>query len=144
MNVAAGDLRHRQQVEELCASVIRALSGEPDVYYRRHRLHRGGTPLHLRAPHLHPSHESDDFGSFRGVADGVALRLLHCDTDLHERLCPRDSVAHLVFELLEQLRVETLGDSSMPGVTANLNHRHREWSLALHRSGLTETARGLL
>lgn len=144
MNDAAIVLRHQRRVEELCAATIRALGGDPGVYYREGRLHSGATRLQLYAPHLHPCLETDDFASFRGAADGVALRLLHCDTDLHESLCPRDPIARLVFELLEQFRVETLGDASMSGVTANLEHRHREWSLAFHRSGQTETARGLL
>ena len=34
-----------------------------------------GSALPLFAPHLHPALESDDFGSFRGAADGLALRL---------------------------------------------------------------------
>jgi cobaltochelatase CobT len=32
----------------------------------------------------------------------------------------------------------------MPGLVNNLRHRHEQWSLAFHRSGLTETARGIL
>lgn len=136
--------RHQQQVEDLCAAAIRALSGEADVHFRGRRLHRGGVHHALHVPHLHPNLETDDFGSFRGAADGIALRLRHCDSEFHASVCPRDAVARLVFELLEQFRVETLGEESMPGVAANLRHRHREWSLAFHRSGLAETAHGLL
>lgn len=144
MNDAATAARRQQRVEDLCSATIRALSGDADVYFRGRRLHRGGADHPLHAPHLHPDLETDDFGSFRGAADGVALRLLHCDATFHASVCPPDAVARLVFELLEQLRVETLGDELMPGVAANLRHRHRAWSLAFHRSGLTETAHGLL
>ena len=75
--------RQQQQVEELCAAAIRALTGEADLHFRGRRLHRGGRPLPLFAPHLHPSLDSDDFGSFRGAADGLALRLAHSDAALH-------------------------------------------------------------
>lgn len=137
-------LRRQQRIDELCGAAIRALSGRPDVRSRGGRLYRGSASLALRAPHLHPRPGTDDFHSFRGAADGVALRLRHSDAALHELWCPVDPVARLVFDLLEQYRVESLADPPLVGVVANLCHRHREWSLAFHRSGLTETWRGLV
>ncbi|MDI3405664.1 cobaltochelatase CobT-related protein [Streptomyces cavernicola] len=137
------DARRRQRVEELCAAAVRALSADPDLRFRGRRLHRGRRPLPLHAPHLHPTPE-DDFGSFRGAADGMALRLTRSDAGLHRRERPAEPVERLVFEMLEQFRVESLAPAAMPGITRNLRHRHEQWSLAFHRSGLTETARGLL
>ena len=96
------------------------------------------------APHLSPSLEDDDFGSFRGAADGLALRLLHSDAALHRSLAPDDALARLLFGQLEQFRVESLAREDMPGLARNLRHRHVQWSLAFHHSGLTETAQGLL
>ena len=136
--------RRQQRVEELCAGAIRALSGEADLHFRGRRLHRGRQRLPLFAPHLHPAIESDDFGSFRGAADGLALRLSLSDAALHARLCPTDPVERLVFELLEQVRVESLAPGSLPGVAHNLRHRFAQWSMAFHRSRLTDSARGIL
>ncbi len=144
MSEAQVRARHQQQVEELCAAAIRALSGETDLHFRGRRLHRGRRALPLFAPHLHPSLETDDFGSFRGAADGLALRLTHSDAALHQRLCPSEPVERLVFNLLEQIRVEALAPPGMPGVAHNLHHRFKAWSLAFHHSGLTESARGIL
>ncbi|MDI3385502.1 cobalt chelatase [Streptomyces sp. B-S-A8] len=137
------DARRRQRVEELCAAAVRALSADPDLRFRGRRLHRGRRPLPPHAPHLHPAPE-DDFGSFRGAADGMALRLTRSDAGLHRRERPAEPVARLVFEMLEQFRVESLAPAALPGIARNLRHRHEQWSLAFHRSGLTETARGLL
>ena len=136
--------RRQQRVEELCAGAIRALSGEADLHFRGRRLHRGRKRLPLFAPHLHPAIESDDFGSFRGAADGLALRLSLSDAALHARLCPPDPVERLVFELLEQMRVESLAPQALQGVAHNLRHRFEQWSLAFHRSRLTDSARGIL
>ena len=144
MSEAQRRARHQQVVEELCAAAIRALSGDAELHFRARRLHRGRRALPLFAPHLHPSLEHDDFGSFRGAADGLALRLLHSDAPLHERLCPGEPVERLVFELLEQIRVEALVPPGMPGVASNLRHRHAAWSRGLHHAGLTDSARGLL
>jgi cobaltochelatase CobT len=136
--------RRQQQVQELAAASVRALSGEADVQFRGQRLHRGGRPLPALAPHLQPSLEDDDFGSFRGAADGVALRLSHSDLALHASQRPADGVERVVFDLLEQFRVESLAPHAMPGVAHNLRHRHEQWSESVRRSGLTDSASGLL
>jgi cobaltochelatase CobT len=134
--------RQQQQVEELCAAAIRALAGDAELHFRGRRLHRGTRVLPLNASHLHPSLEHDDFGSFRGAADGMALRLMHSDAALHRSLLPEAPAERMLFELLEQYRVEALAE--LPGVLHNLRHRHERWSLAFHRSGLTDSATGLL
>lgn len=136
--------RHQQQVAELCAGVIRAFSGERDLRLRGERLHHGRHALPWFAPHLHPSLQTDDFGSFRGSADGLALRLSISDAAMHDRLRPMPAVERFVFDMLEQFRVEALAPESMPGMVHNLRHRYEQWSLASHHGGLTDTARGLL
>jgi cobaltochelatase CobT len=136
--------QRQQKVEELCAAAIRALSGDAELHFRGRRLHRGACALPTFAPHLSPSLEDDDFDSFRGAADGLALRLLHSDAALHRSLGPDDPLARLLFGLLEQFRVESLARDDMPGLARNLRHRHEQWSLAFHHSGLTETAQGIL
>ncbi|MDA3625687.1 cobalt chelatase [Saccharopolyspora sp. WRP15-2] len=141
MSGSRATARHQQRVEELCAAAVRALSGEPNLHFRGRRLHRGHRRLPLHAPHLQPSLD-DDFGSFRGAADGMALRLTHSDAELHRSLHPADPVQRLIFEMLEQFRVEAL--AGLPGVIANLRHRHVQWSLDVHHSGMTETSRGIL
>jgi cobaltochelatase CobT len=136
--------RSQQKVEELCAAAIRALTGERDFHIRGQKLHKGRRPLPLHAPHLRLSAEHDDFTSWRGAMDSAALKQRHSDPVLHRRLRPDDPVERLVFELLEQLRVENLASESMPGTTRNMRHRFRKWSQAFHRSGVTEGAVGLL
>lgn len=144
MSQAQRRARHEQQVAELCAAMVRAFSGEADLHFRGQRLHRGREPLPWFAPHLHPSPETDDFTSFRGAADGLALRLTASDTALHLSLRPQEQVESMVFELLEQFRVEALAPETMPGMLRNLRHRHEQWSLSFHHSGLTDSARGIL
>lgn len=146
-DAAVRQSRLQQQVEERCVAAIRALTGEADLHFRGRRLHRGTTRLPHYAPHLHPTLEHDDFGSFRGAADGLALRLRHSDPALHAALQPagpQQAAERVVFDLLEQFRCESLADAAHAGVRHNLRHRHEAWSADFHASGLTETARGLL
>jgi len=137
-------VRQEELVAELCAGVVRAFSGERDLHFRGQRLHRGRMALPWFAPHLHPSPDTDDFASFRGVADGLALRLTASDAALHQSLRPEEPVERMLFEMLEQFRAEAMAPEAMVGMRHNLRHRHEQWSLAFHHSGLTDTARGLL
>jgi cobaltochelatase CobT len=137
-------VRLQHQVEELCAASIRALSGQSDVHFRGRRLHSAGVALPLFAPHLHPSLDDDDFASFRGASDGLALRLRLSVPQLHRQLCPTAPVERLLFELLEQIRVESQVPAGLRGVAGNLRHRFEQWSMAFHRSGLTDSMRGIL
>jgi len=136
--------RLQQQVEELGVAAIRALTGQADLHLRGQRLYRGTQRLPSFAPHLHCEGEAGWDQSFRGVADGLALRLLHSDEALHAALQPEGVLERALFDLLEQFRCESLADPAHAGVVHNLRLRHEAWSRALHDGGLTESLRGLL
>lgn len=137
-------LPRQQKMEEACAAALRALTGDGELHFRGHLLHRGERPLRTWAPHLRVEAEVESFPALRAHADGMALRLLHSDADLYRRNCPSDPVERLVFELLEQLRVETLAPDSLPGLAANLRRRFAAWSRRFHESGNAETSLGIL
>ncbi len=130
-------IRHEQRVRELRAATIRVLSQQRGLHFRGAALYRGGRPVPMPAPHLHPPTE-------RGAADGMALRLRHNDPDVHVELLPEDTASRLVFEMLEQFRVESLVPAAWPGVRRNLADRFRRWSEEFEASHSVETASGLL
>ena len=103
MAQASARARLQQKVEELCAASIRALTHQADLHFRGGRLHRGTRLLPPYGPHLHPTLERDDFVSFRGASDGLAMRLRWSDADLHRQLQPEGAIERSVFELLEQI-----------------------------------------
>jgi cobaltochelatase CobT len=135
--------RHEQRVHELCAASIRALTGQVSLRFRGPRLHDKDGLLPLFAPHLHPSIERDDFASFRGAADAYSLRLIVSDAVLHRELYPQDAVERLIFDLLEQFRVESLVPEAYTGLRGNLQHCFEQWSLAFQGAGFTETVHGM-
>lgn len=136
MSSTQQQIRRRQHLEGLCAATLRALSGEPQLQYRGRLICLGDKPLTVRAPHLRI--DGEDLNAYRGVADGLALRLLHSDAELHARLRPPASVACLVFDWIEQLRVESLAPASLPGLQHNVLSRFVEWSRAFVRERYTE------
>ena len=132
----------QQQVEELCGATVRASANEPGFHFRARRPELNGRPSGIRAPHLQADLQIDDLRSFRGAADGIALRLQHSDINLHRTLSPPSPTGELLFELMEQLRVETF--TTLQGTQANLKHRFRSWCAHFCASQLTETHVGLL
>lgn len=141
MTLARGEA-HRLQ--ELCAASLRAIAGDPALQWRGRRLLRAGAALAPPPAHLRPSPEHDDLRSFRGAADGLALRALHTDAALHGRHAPADPTARRLFDLLEQYRVEALAPQEMPGLRGNLSHRHAAWADAFASEGLLDTESGML
>lgn len=136
--------RRQQRLEELCGAAVRALTGQADLAIRARELYQGPRRIPLHAPHLRTDAERDDLNSHRGATDGMAMRWRHSDRRLHRASCPAEPVQRLVFELLEQLRVESLVPTHLPGVAHNLSRRFTDWSHTFHRAGLSDTALGLL
>ena len=115
----------QQQAAELCGASVRALTGLRELRHRGRSLFLAGQRVNTGAPHSALDPLQDDFCAQRGAADGIALRLLHSDTKLHHRLAPRAPVQRLIFDMLEQLRVETLVSAEHPGMRSNLLQRFR-------------------
>ncbi|MCG6890468.1 MAG: cobalt chelatase [Gammaproteobacteria bacterium] len=134
----------QQQAAELCGAAVRALTGLRELRHRGRSLFLGGQRVHSGAPHSAVDPLQDDFHAQRGAADGIALRLLHSDSELHRRLAPQAAIQRLIFDMLEQLRVETLVSAEHPGMRSNLRQRFRDWSLRFHHDGHADTELGLL
>ena len=134
---SATDIRRDQRVRELRAASIRALSGRRGIQFRGPDLYDGRRRMTIPVPHLNPPSE-------RGAADGIALRLRYTDPDVHRELLPDRAASRLVFEMLEQFRVESLVPASWDGVRRNVAERFRQWSTEFEASRSAETASGLL
>jgi cobaltochelatase CobT len=131
------DFHHEQHVRELRATSIRALSDQRDLHFRGTALYRRRRRVPTPAPHLHPPAD-------RGAADGIALRLRHHNPHVHATFLPERVASRLVFEMLEQFRVESLIPASWPGVRRNVGERFRSWSQEFEASRSAETSSGLL
>ena len=145
--------RRQQALDELCAATLRAVSARRQVHYKGALLFDGAAQLPSFAPHLHPHAQlrnldadapRPDLTSFRGAADGVALRLRHSDAALHRSLRPAKPMARRVFDLLEQYRAESLVSAHWPGVRRNMRERFSAWSRAFVQGRLHESAQGIL
>lgn len=134
----------QQKLEHWCAASVRALSKQSNVYFRGHHLVVNDKPFILQAPYLQLDFSTHDTSKLRGIADSIALRLVHCDLDAHHARLPESIVEKIIFEVLEQLRCESLAPAELPGIRSNLRSRFLYWANEAGASALTENSIGLL
>jgi cobaltochelatase CobT len=75
-----------------------------------------------RAVLPHPPRDltAADAARLRGLADQMALRLAHHDPAAHYRTRPATPVGALVYDAVEQARIEAIGANALGGVRENL------------------------
>lgn len=134
----------RRLIERHCAAAIRALSANPEAQYKRQTLFLKGRTLSFHVPHLLADALKDSFSRNRGVADCIALRLIHSDLSLHWSLSPPEPVARLAFDILEQLRCETRLQKNLVGIQRNVDEAFDQWCRQSRGNGLVENELGLL
>ncbi len=131
-------------VEHHNTVAIRALSGVCQATYRRQGLFLDGKRMIVESPYLFADPVKDELVRNRGVVDALSMRLLHSDQLLHQSHKPDTLIEKLVFDILEQLRCESLADSRMTGLIDNMNQAFSSWCLEFRRGGHTETEFGLM
>ncbi|MEK0083315.1 cobaltochelatase subunit CobT [Benzoatithermus flavus] len=124
----------KQNIDELqraLAATVRAMagSGAVEVAFRGRDGGRGGARERASQPAAastvrlalpRPDMIQHELGRVRGEADRAALRIRYHDPSLHRRLAPTGEIATLLYDRLEELRIEGIGAEHMPGVKANL------------------------
>ena len=123
----------KQNLEELqraLACTVRAVAcdGAVEVAFRgrdRGAPQPAGSAPAVRLALPRPDLIQHELGRVRGEADKAALRIRLHDTGLHRRFAPSGEVAGLLYDRLEDLRVEAVGGANMEGVKANLASAYR-------------------
>lgn len=102
------------------ASCFRAMADEAEAEVTFSAEPPGLAGDRVRLPF--PSRElpKEEVAQVRGEADSLALKLKHHDPQLHSRRMPTGDVAPVLFEMLEQARVEALGTRRMAGASENI------------------------
>jgi len=134
----------QQKLEHWCAASVRALAKQRDVHFRGHHLVINDRPFIVQAPYLQLDFSTHENSKLRGIADGIALRLIHSNLDQHQVRMPESIVEKIIFEQLEQLRCESLSPKTLPGMRSNLRARFLFWAEQAAASALVENSIGLL
>ncbi len=117
--------------EQALAATARAIAEEPklEVVLRAgNRRAPAGAGEVIRISPPRQDLPVGEIARVRGEADSQALRRRFHDGELHRRLVPEGELATMLFDGLEQLRVELVGGRDMAGVRANLEAVFRQRS----------------
>ncbi|MDX1738185.1 MAG: cobaltochelatase subunit CobT, partial [Alphaproteobacteria bacterium] len=109
-----------EEFKQKNAAAFRAMTGLPEI-----EVAYGSEPAHMtgnRARLPQPSRDMDDaqVTRSRGEADLLAMRLAGHDAKKHMQLRPRGDVAPLIFDMLEEARIEAAGSRFMSGARDNI------------------------
>ena len=124
--------------------MIRSLSGETSAQIRDWQFFHKSTPIDSIAPHLNLENLKASWAFPRGVLDGIALRLRYSNSDLHASLTPEGIIESLIFEVLEQIRVESNCPDELKGSQENIQRQFIAWMQQFITSGGAEGSIGLL
>ncbi len=80
-----------------------------------------GASAKVRLPEPSRKLDAREAAILRGHADSTALRLACHNKDVHRRLSPQAPSARVVFDAVEQARIEAIGARRMQGVAGNLD-----------------------
>ena len=130
------------EMEAWGGALLRAITGDGALQWSGQTLYAGTTPQAL--PAAHHTDVPPELTDQRGLLDSVGLRLSLSDQALHRKHLPVDPVERMLFELLEQLRVESLVPDTWPGARSNMRERFVHWAREFMDSGLIESDLGIL
>ncbi len=132
------------ELQNRYGAIIRSLSGNTHLQIRDWRLFHKSLALNALAPHLNLDYLQASWANPRGVLDGVALRLRFSDYELHLLHSPNGLIESLVFEVLEQIRVESICPVGLKGSKQNVENQFIAWMQEFMANGGVEGSIGLL
>ncbi len=105
---------------------VRSVAGKANVEVAFSSERPGMAGERVRLPELSKRPTAHELAVTRGLGDSMALRIACHDQKLHAAMAPHGSDARLIFDAVEQARVESIGAASMSGVASNLASMHSE------------------
>jgi cobaltochelatase CobT len=103
------------------AGAMRALAGEPEleVTFVPEQPSLRGKKARLPLPSR--SMPAEEVAAVRGAGDAYALKLAYHEDSINREMKPAGAEANVLFDAVEQARVEAIGALAMKGVSANLS-----------------------
>ncbi|CDZ59923.1 cobaltochelatase subunit CobT [Neorhizobium galegae] len=105
---------------------VRSIAGDAEVEVTFANERPGLAGERIRLPEISKRPTAHELAVTRGLGDSMALRIACHDTNVHASMSPHGADARVVFDAVEQARVESIGALRMAGMASNLNSMHAE------------------
>ena len=132
------------ELQNRYGAIVRSLSGDTHLQIRDWQLFHKSLALNSLAPHLNLDYLQVSWADPRGVLDGVAMRLRYSVYEFHLSQSPDGLIESLIFEVLEQIRVESICPIGLKGSKQNVENQFIAWLQEFMSNGGVEGSIGLL
>ena len=105
---------------------VRSIAGDGNVEVAFANERPGMAGDRIRLPELSKRPTAHELAVTRGLGDSMALRIACHDAKVHASMAPQGSDARIIFDAVEQARVESIGALRMSGTASNLASMHHE------------------
>lgn len=109
-----------EPLRQAITGVVRSIAGDAEVEVTFSAERPGLAGDRVRLPEISRKPTAQEIAVTRGLGDAMGLRLGCHNADLHATLSPQGSDARVIFDAVEQARVESLGSVRMPGIGMNI------------------------
>ncbi|CAN7514778.1 cobaltochelatase subunit CobT [Neorhizobium tomejilense] len=115
---------------------VRSIAGDAEVEVTFANERPGLAGERIRLPEISKRPTAHELAVTRGLGDSMALRIACHDTGMHASMSPQGADARVVFDAVEQARVESIGALRMAGMASNISSMHAEKYSKANFSGI--------
>lgn len=127
-----------EPLRQAIAGCVRSVAGDAEVEVVFANERPGLAGERMRLPEISKKPTAQEIAITRGLGDSMALRLACHDADTHAVMSPQGAEARLIFDAVEQARVESIGALRMPGMASNINAMNTEKYAKANFAGITK------
>lgn len=115
-----------EPLRQAITGCVRSVAGDSEVEVVFANERPGLAGERMRLPEISKKPTAQEIAITRGLGDSMALRLACHDSDVHATMSPQGTDARLIFDAVEQARVESIGALRMPGMASNIRAMNTE------------------
>jgi cobaltochelatase CobT len=115
-----------EPLRQAIAGCVRSVAGDSEVEVTFANERPGLAGERMRLPEISKKPTAQEIAITRGLGDSMALRLACHDSDVHATMSPQGPDARVIFDAVEQARVESIGALRMPGMASNMRAMNTE------------------
>ncbi|XUY28815.1 cobaltochelatase subunit CobT [Agrobacterium sp. rho-8.1] len=122
----SGMMIDAEPLRQAITGCVRSIAGDAEIEVTFANERPGLAGERMRLPEISKKPTAQEIAITRGLGDSMALRIACHDSDVHATMAPQGPDARLIFDAVEQARVESIGARRMPGMAANMRAMNTE------------------
>jgi cobaltochelatase CobT len=122
----SGTVIDSEPLRQAITGCVRSVAGDAQVEVVFANERPGLTGERMRLPEISRKPTAQEIAVTRGLGDSMALRLACHNSDVHANMSPQAPDARLIFDAVEQARVESIGARRMAGMASNIRAMNTE------------------